>query len=378
MDRLKEIKENLIDPALNASDIPTLEKTSAIWYSIAEAEKLEADIITSKRTVRSESLRFWIPILAPLITAAALIGTLIFQIQQSRKNTEFQIQQFKENAQSQRLANEDTQWREVLAHAKSTEGPESGFALTLIKSFFDSDRYKKQAREIAAVVLGGVQDPSTFNDNFTALLERTNWDNFKDITNIARTQVIIDQKVRQDADRLEKREKHSKTVPQPLNPNDDPSFLRNNFETNILNISKGLVQFLRDSQHSSRPANIELDLSGCAIWEQDVSNMDFNGAELDLLWVSRSNLTGANFSGAKLNRAAIIDSNVKDADFSGVQANYSSWDGTAWWRAKRISSDLLKFLQDKYKFSPKMEYHDDATKDFSEYQKEVERLSKNK
>src|SRR5205085_5947376 len=204
MDRLKEIKENLIDPALNASDIPTLEKTSAIWYSIAEAEKLEADIITSKRTVRSESLRFWIPILAPLITAAALIGTLIFQIQQSRKNTEFQIQQFKENAQSQRLANEDTQWREVLAHAKSTEGPESGFALTLIKSFFDSDRYKKQAREIAAVVLGGVQDPSTFNDNFTALLERTNWDNFKDITNIARTQVIIDQKVRQDADRLEK------------------------------------------------------------------------------------------------------------------------------------------------------------------------------
>jgi uncharacterized protein YjbI with pentapeptide repeats len=371
------IKKKLIDPALEASDIVALEKASSILHSVAEAEKIEVDISASTRAARAESLRFWIPILAPVITALALIGTLVFQIQQFKEAAKSQRLADEKNAQSQRLANEDTQWREVLAHAKSTEGPESAFALTLIKSFFDSERYKKQAREVAAVVLGGIGNPTIFDDNFAALLEKTNWDNFKDITNISRTQATIFEQVRREADNLEKQREQSKTpFPDPRGT-DDPAFLRENFGANVLTTSKGLVQFLRDPRHNPRPANIELDLSGCAIWEQDVSNMDFNGAKLEMLWFSRSNLSGANFSGAKLYRASIIDSNVKDADFSGVQANYSYWNGTAWWRAQKISPDLLKFLQDKYKFSPDTEYRDDMTKDFSEYQKEVKRLSRN-
>jgi len=154
---------------------------------------------------------------------------------------------------------------------------------------------------------------------------------------------------------------------------------------NVVTTSKGLVRFLRNSLNS-RPPNIELDLNGCAIWEQDVSNMDFGSANLEMVDVESSDLRGVNFSGANLFRAYIdysnltgtdfSNANVKDASFVGLQASNSKWERTAWWRAKRISPDLLKYLQDNYKFSPSVSYRDDMTKDFSEYHQEVERLTK--
>lgn len=371
MNLLEVIKKKLVDPALDASDIQALEKASAILRSVAEAERIESDITNSTRDARSESLRFWIPILAPVISALALIGTLLFQIQQHKESLKSQRAADEKNAQAQRLANEDTQWREVLTLAKNTEGPEGAYALTLLQSFFDSDRYKTQAREVTVVLLAGILEPNVFSDNFGALLERTNWDNFNHLKNISRAQLAYFYKYRQDSARLEDQRKQSKTGLPILR--DDPGFLQTATGTNVVTTSKGLVQFLRNSL-KSRPANIELDLNGCGFWEQDVSNMDFGKANLERFDIYDSNLSGANFSGANLDRASIGKSNVKDADFSGVRASESNWDRTAWWRAKRISPDLLKYLQDKFQFSPKEEYRDDMTKDFSEYQKEVERL----
>lgn len=372
MNRLKVIKKKLVDPALDTPDIHALEKASAILRSVAEVEKIESDIANSTRDARSESLRFWIPILAPVFSALALIGTLLFQIQQYKENVKSQRAADEKNARAQRLANEDTQWREVLTFAKG-EGPEGAFGLTLIQSFFESERYKKQAREVAVELVSGVSSPNLFNDNFAPLLERTSWDNFKHITNISRAQASWYSKLKREAANFEAQRKQSKPGLPTLR--DDPTFALNNAEANVLTTARGLVKFLRASLNS-RPTDTVLDLADCAIWEQDISNMDFSSARLEGLWVANSNLGGANFSGANLNKAAIGYSNVKDADFSGVQASYSYWEGTAWWRAKRISPDLLKWVQDKYKFSPKTEYRDDMTKDFSEYQKEVERLSR--
>jgi uncharacterized protein YjbI with pentapeptide repeats len=373
MSRIEVVKTKLIDPALETPDIHALEKASAVLRSVAEVEKIESDIAASTRAARSESLRFWIPILAPVVSALALIGTLLFQVQQYKESVRSQRAAEEKNAQAQRLANEDGQWREVLTLAKGTQGPEGAYALTLMQSFFDSDRYKRQAREVSVVLLSGIAEPNVFSDNFAALLERTDWDNFKHLKNISRAQLAYYYKYRKDSERLEDQQKRSKAELPVLY--EDPSFLLNASGTNVVTASKGLVQFLRASLNS-RPANIELDLNGCAIWEQDVSNMDFNGANLEMLDMYNSNLSGANLSGAKLYRAYIGYSNVKDADFSGVQASESNWGRTAWWRAKKISPDLLKHLQDKYKFSPEEEYRDDMTKDFSEYQKEVERLTK--
>lgn len=188
--------------------------------------------------------------------------------------------------------------------------------------------------------------------------------------------MVIYIKVRQDAEDIESQRGQAKPNIPRLGFENDPIFLRRNFETNINTLSKGLVQFLRDPQHNPRPANIVLDLSNCGIWGQDVSNMDFRGVKVEGIWFYDSNLSGANFSGSNLVDAIFNASNVSGADFSDVQGSYSTWNNTAWWRAKRISPHLLQHLQEYYKFSEKAKYKDDKTKDYSEYQKEVERLIK--
>jgi len=208
MDRLEVIKQKLIDPTLDTPDIHALEKASAI---VAEAEKIESEIAASIRAARSESLRFWIPILAPVISALALIGTLLFQIQQHNENLKSQRAADEKNANAQRLANEDAQWREVLTLAQGTEGPAGAYALTLMQSFFDSDRYKKQAREVTVVLLAQTAEPNVFSDNFAALLERTDWDSFRYLKNISRAQLAYFYQHKEDAERFDKQQKRITT-----------------------------------------------------------------------------------------------------------------------------------------------------------------------
>lgn len=386
MSRAKLAKETLIDPALDSGDIPTLEKASSVWRSIAEAEKFEAEIAVVARSVNAESLRFWIPILAPLITALALIGTLVFQIQQFNQSYKLQKEANEENQRREDRLNEDTQWREALtlANTKPNDGLGKVFSLTLIKSFFDSEKYKKPAREIAAIQLGSIANPSIFSDNFAVLLERTDWSNFKDLTQISRVQAAVYNRYAYEADKLENQQNQFKTSPSsPATPSslytsDDTFFTRDDAEANVMTASKGLIQFLRDTRHGPLPADMQLDLSSCAIFSQDMTNMNFSGANLKELWISRSNISGSNFSQANLDSANIFHTDVKDADFSGVvEVRYSRWLETAWWRAKRISPDLLKYLKEKFPFSPQKEYEGDKTKSVSEYQKEVKRLESN-
>jgi hypothetical protein len=386
MSRAKLAKENLVDPALDSGDIPALEKASSVWRSIAEAEKLEAEIAVVARTVNSESLRFWIPIVAPLITALALIGTLIFQFQQFNQNNRLQKEVNEESQRREDRVSEDTQWREALtlANTKPNDGLGKVFSLTLMKSFFDSERYKKPAREIVAIQLGSIANPSVFSDNFAVLLDRTEWSNFKDLTHISRVQSAVYDRYAYEADKLEKQENQFKSIPSTpaasLSPymSEDTFFTRDDAEANVMTASKGLIDFLRDPRHGPLPAGMQLDLSSCAIFMQDMSNMDLHGANLKLLWISRSNVSGSNFSQANLDSANIFHTNVKDADFSGVvEVSFSRWLETAWWRAKRISPKMLKYLKEKFPFSPLKEYEGDTTPSSSEYQKEVKRLEKN-
>ena len=50
MSRTTLVKETLIDQALKNGDISTLGEASSVWRSIAEAEKLEADIAGYRNT----------------------------------------------------------------------------------------------------------------------------------------------------------------------------------------------------------------------------------------------------------------------------------------------------------------------------------------
>lgn len=210
--------------------------------------------------------------MASVISASALIGTLLFQ-----------VQQFKATSQLQRQANEDTQWREMLAHLKSNEGTESALGLSLIKSFLDSDTYKQQARELEALKLGGTSDPFIFQNSIKVMFERTNWDNLNDIVGISKLQVRSYNRANHEVERLQKQDKG--VISAQFEQRRDPVLFKDNYETNIVTISEGLVQFLRDAVHHPRPLGSKVNLTDAALWDQDLSNMDFSGAIL-LTWIA--------------------------------------------------------------------------------------------
>src|SRR5437868_14202573 len=107
MDRNVAIKDKLVDPAIESGDLAVLKKASSIWKTAAEAESTEREIAHSSTKERTEKVRFWVPILVPLLTAIALIATLLLQMRQYQENVQQAAQSAEENA-----------WREVLKGAQ--------------------------------------------------------------------------------------------------------------------------------------------------------------------------------------------------------------------------------------------------------------------
>jgi hypothetical protein len=80
-------EDQLTDPNLSLEELTRLEKVSSIRRAEHESKKLEAEeqklrdeSNRLKRTGRSESVRFWVPVLAPSLGSLALVLTLLFQL----------------------------------------------------------------------------------------------------------------------------------------------------------------------------------------------------------------------------------------------------------------------------------------------------------
>jgi len=343
MNRLNKIKEKLVNPALEKPDLADLEKAITIWHYAAESEKAESDIAAAHRLERSESLRFWVPTSAPFITATALIFTLLFQ-----------LYQFSENNNVQRKASEDAQWREMLTNA-STEGPQSGFALSLIKSFLDSERYKTLAREISVYRLGHTESPDDFQILFPEILKRTDWSNFRDIAKISKS---LDFAYHNGPEVVKTRfgegaKQRSKIAER----------VAGDFDLNLNTVADALIYFLRDPKNALRPSNGDFDLTGADFSNHDLSNIDFTNATIEHTVFYDCVVSGADFGNV---------AKYKDNDWK-----LNDWSLTAWWRARNITPDLLNFLQEHYKFKKTTKYNSDNTKDEKEYQREVDRLANN-
>src|SRR6266851_4677734 len=92
LNQVKSFLEAGCASAMQKGDVSELEQLTRVWHSAAEADKFELDVENNRRLSRSESVRFWIPIIAPLVSAAALAITLIVQMYQIRKNIQLQTQ----------------------------------------------------------------------------------------------------------------------------------------------------------------------------------------------------------------------------------------------------------------------------------------------
>jgi hypothetical protein len=84
------------ETAYKSGDFAKMAQASDAWRSVADAEKAEVETAQLKKPAASEQSKFWVPV----VTAAALVGTLVFQ-----------VISFRQNAQAQRAADEDSAYR---------------------------------------------------------------------------------------------------------------------------------------------------------------------------------------------------------------------------------------------------------------------------
>jgi hypothetical protein len=363
MSRLEHMKD-LWDRARTDLDLSALEKATAIWRSSAEAEKLELESSNLKRAGRSESVRFWVPVLASIITSAALVGTLLFQ-----------IRQFKENVRLQTEATEDTQYREMLKEIENPQMVHGAVGIPFLTTFLESPRYGGQARKVAINMLQGIAIYDSFRSLFDPIANKTDWSNYRDIV---RLDGLIYEEWSHwdgDVDRMGKEEKElpkqaksgaSVSVGRSLPPGGAPvpfgpgrqlslSQVRDITEQKrraLVHCEDFLITFLK----KDRPRGLILDLSGALpvyLGGEDLSGFDLRGAILTDVVFDRSKLEGANLS------------DVSQFDDSG-------WDSVAWWRAAAISPPLLAYLKKNFQYSSDAKYDPPAT--LEDYDKEVVRL----
>ncbi len=363
MSRLEHLK-GLWDRANTALDLPTLEKTTAMWRSAAKAEKLELESSNLKRTMRSESARFWVPVIATFVSSAALVGTLFSQ-----------IRQFKENTRLQTEASEDTQYREALKSIENPERIHGAIGIPLLKSFFDSPRYGSQAREVALNVMVGMVDQESFRSFFDPIAERTDWSNYRPVVRLEAA--LYEQWVgwHSDLDKLEKYEEgtqkktsQSEARPEkipyqgpepaikkgtgPPIPLSEVKHMKEQKEKELWYCEDFLIQFLR----KKRAPNQTIDLSGASP-----------------VYLGGKDLTGLDLRGAILSDAVFDESKLDGADLSDVsQYEQSSWGSVAWWRAAKISSPLVKYLKEFYPYSSERKYDKPSTQE--EYDRELARF----
>lgn len=350
------------DYARDPWDVSSLEKATEIWRSSAEAQKLELESSNLRRAGRSESVRFWVPVVASLVSSAALVGTLIFQ-----------ISQFKQNVRLQTEATEDTQYREMLKEIENPQIIHGAVGIPLLITFLESPRYSGQARQVAINVLQGVSIYDSFRSLFDPIARKTDWSNYRDVVRLDALLYEEWSSWDNDLQRMKKNEEAMQTnsrppVPQkgggppppapptlPGGPGRPPLSLS---QVSDITDQKGRAityceDFLLSFLKKDRPHGLVLDLSGALP-----------------VYLGGKNLNGFNLKGATLTGAIFDDSKVDGADLSGVsQYDDSSWSGVAWWRAAAISPPLTDYLKKTFPYSSDAKYDPPATLD--DYQKQV-------
>ena len=351
-DRLRIIKEKLVDPAIEHGDLDALQRAAEIWKATAEAEKAERETAQLGFSRRSESVRFWVPVVAPLVTALALIATLILQ-----------VDQFKENTKVATQTAEDTTWKEAVEGAASVfQNPvQAVYSIMQMKAFKDSPRYSGAAREITVEALGHSLDPSAFRSILNDLSAKTTWENLKDLI---RLDVLVNENF-QNANKI-KRLPADQIEPDMFGRRPSPAEAARDASALGLELryaSAAIVSFLRENVRKRAIATNFDDTQFSK--GADVSDLDFSGCSFER----------AIFFKSKLANAVFADCSVARSEFDDIsEFNESKWERTAWWRAASINMELLTYLIQNYPFEVGEKYRNDQTKDAVEYNGEVLRL----
>jgi hypothetical protein len=229
--------------------------------------------------------------------------------------------------QATRDAAEDISWRDTVNHLVTAtyDSPGAGFAISAeLKSFFASERYARQARQLAILSLPRIADPVGFGDLLaSAVGPHPAWKDLDDLLTVDR---II-------AEHFWTMEEGIKTYdPKKGMPGYQtiggrrPSREDLQAQQAFMLRSIGLVsKYICDILRTDRPASGEIDLHDVFLYQ--------------------CNLNGADLRRAKLANARLEATTVHQAKLDATDGpETTEWVNTAWWLAASISSPLLDHL----------------------------------
>jgi len=296
---------------------------------------LSVDLGRSKVSQRQRR-HGWIPLFAPMIAIVILAITVWFQHGQLSATRE---------------ANEDAQFREVIKTVAQAHDTESEFtAFLLFKPFLNSKRYRDMTRQMIVAILPKVELYDTFEDLLSSLFPNPTFADAESLARVARAQA---RRLHSLDHRLEHL-KHDPPIDGALKAHMEEDAVGHQREALLGEISL-VNNYIGKAMPSPSAGSGSFDLSRILFYRCDWSNREFHGF----------NIEGANFDGV----------NLKGAELRGITGFESSaWTGTAWWRAKSVDENLLRYLAQNFPYRQSDHYPWDSQITRADYDQNVQRL----
>jgi hypothetical protein len=337
-DGIRRLLKDMNPPVTTLSDLVSM---SAIAKNLADADKSALDALDAQR--KSEVLRFWIPVLAPTVTAFALIATLAIQMYQIRAN-----------AIAQESVAEDVAWRDATKNLTVASGAGIPIGLHQLRPFLKSLKYGRITRELIITLIAET-DSASFAIVLPDVLRDTTWTNFADITRLERgldsawtratnarrdAQVALDA-ITAETDRPFGHTDRLRNAQQQLAAAQER---QDDIVGNLGATARGIADFIRVMKQT-RP-NGDLDLRNAGLLDADFSKLELYSVNLSDVILRRVDVS----------KSCICSTITVDAELSPSSFAESVWTGTAWWRADEVSPALLNYLEHSYPYDSKVRY----------------------
>ncbi|MEX8519023.1 MAG: pentapeptide repeat-containing protein [Leptothrix sp. (in: b-proteobacteria)] len=367
---LDAVKKATAARALSASTTLTPEDLSSLLAACktaSEAEKAEVEKSQLLKAVRSEAIRFWIPIAASFLSVAILASTLILQTRQFQTSVEQNTKSLNQQRMAldaQREANEDTQWREALKLMADKQGQlvNDAAGVALLKHFATSTHVGPQARDLAVFMLSYVTEPAVFETLFRSAVNPKTTEGFNTVVRINRSLSALNSRIASQIEEMEAAKRKGQSI--TLLPLPDG-------KTNQVPIQQA-IQELRSRSDSVLQ---EITMTGATVVATMNSDFKIKDLNLSQCFFYDNNFANANFSGANISGTGFAVTNVDGADFTSVVVDsIGNWSETPWWRAAKITPTLLSKLLAEYPFPPHKTQYLNSSRE--QYERDVQRLKK--
>ncbi len=277
-----------------SKDLDSLAKAANILRDIDEQRKIRAELeMAGKNADRaasehtSDKIRFWTATLLPTLAFLVTAGTFLYQIQQGKVAAQ---------------AQEDSQWRLALEKIAGDSQSAPIGALEM-QSFFNSSRYDKESRPVAATLLPKIDDLSLFDVVFFDLLGKTTKQSQQELIVLARslTSRLRDQWSACPKASLPADNSFAHFLKNPEDFYDDNDQTQGKEEMKVDadewkldSVIHGLTELWQDPRSQVTPRG--QDLAGIAFLNGNYKGVDFRGAQLsDTAFYGKCNIDGAKF-----------------------------------------------------------------------------------